>query len=57
MKGEVRPPDGFTLVLPEQWIGLDLNPETAEESTERLVNALARNDAQVAEECDEVRRC
>jgi hypothetical protein len=54
MNGVVRPPDGFTLVLPEQWIGLDLNPETAEESTERLVDALARNDAQVADECDEV---
>ncbi|MGH9042391.1 MAG: hypothetical protein ACRDZ3_19410 [Acidimicrobiia bacterium] len=47
-------PDGFTLVLPDEWVTLDLDPETADVSLRKLVDGLARNDPAVAEDRNKV---
>lgn len=47
-------PDGFTLVLPDDWVKLDLDPETAESSRKLLVDAMVRDDPSVADQRDDI---
>lgn len=47
-------PDGFVLVLPQEWVSLELDPALADESLRRLVDALVREDQIIADERDRV---
>lgn len=47
-------PDGFRLVLPDDWVTLDLDPETAESSRKSLLDAMVRDDPSVAEQRDDI---
>lgn len=47
-------PDGFTLVLPDDWVTLDLDPDTRDATQGRLIDALVREDPSVAEYRDDV---
>jgi hypothetical protein len=48
------PASGFRLVLPSDWVNLDLDPKTARESVRRVVDGMVRVDPRCAESRAEV---
>lgn len=43
-------PDGFRVLLPDDWVSLDLDPETADASVRQLVDAVVRQDPSMADD-------
>lgn len=48
-------PAGFVLALPDDWVTLDLDPETADQSVARLLDLLGAHDQTVAKARDGLR--
>ena len=48
------PASGFRLMLPQDWVTLDLNPDTAAESVRRVVDGMVRVDPRCADRRAEV---